>query len=238
MDGGRCRLLFPLHRRTMNNRQQRVIDAAESSALWARGLENAPLRVTKAAERLQEAVDEAGAASAAQLNARNARRAPRCNVTLAKTILIKKHLQPIATDGIVLLAGLPGIKETLRIPRIKDGPDAHLKAAERLRRVAEEHEQEFIRERHYRENFLERFDKAVDDLRAAAQVDRGSARAKYSRTTKEVENELTHLRAEFNALESTIIEAYMEDRTVLETWRQVSRIKAKTGRPRRRRGDD
>lgn len=82
---------------------------------------------------------------------------------------------------------------------MKDGPDAHLKAAERVRRMGEEHEQEFIDERNYSENFLEQLDEAVDDLRAAAQVDRGSARAKHSCATKDVEKELTRARVEETA---------------------------------------
>jgi hypothetical protein len=218
----------------MNNRQERVIAAARKSVGWVRDLKNAPVRVTEAAERLEVALDEASDARQAQIDARNYRKAPILSITAAKTILVKKHLHPIATDGLELFAGLPGIEETLRIPRIKDGPDAHLKAADRVRRVAEEHEQEFINARNYRENFLELFDEAVGDLQAAARVDRGLARAEYSRATMDVKNELTRVRRAFDALDARIIEAYLEDSTLLETWRQVSRVKAKTGRPRKR----
>lgn len=72
------------------------------------------MRVTKAAERLQVAVEHARTAHGAQIAARNARKAPTYSVTTARMIFVKTHLQPIAADGIVLLAGLPGIKETLR----------------------------------------------------------------------------------------------------------------------------
>jgi hypothetical protein len=218
----------------MNNRQERVIAAARNGASWVRDLENAPPRVTKAAERLQEALDEVREARREQLEAKNFRSAPRYSVTAAKTILVKKHLHPLATDGLELFAGLPGIEETLRIPRIKDAPDAHLTAAERVRQVAEDHEQEFIDERNYSENFLEQFDKAVEDLRAAARVDRGSARAKYTRATMDLKDEITRVRRAFDALDARMVEAYMKDRTALQLWRQMSRVRPKTGRPRKR----
>ncbi len=218
----------------MNNRQERVTAAARNSVGWIRNLKHAPPRVTKAADRLQEALDEASEARQEQVRARNARKAPKYSVTVAKTILAKKHLHPIAADGLELFAGLPGIEETLRIPRIKDAPDAHLKAAERVRRVAEQHEREFIDERNYSESFLEKFDEAVEDLCAAAKVDRGSARAKYTRATNDVKDELTRVRRAFNSLDARMVEAYMDDPSVLKVWRQVSRVRAKTGRPRKR----
>jgi len=221
----------------MNNRQERVIAAAKNSVGWVRRLENAPPRVTKAADRLEEALNEASAAREAQLNAKNYRKAPLISVTEAKTILVKKHLHPMRADGLELFAGLPGIEETLRIPPIKNGPAAHLKAAERVRRVAEEHEQEFIRERNYSENFLEKFDKAVEDLRAAAQVDHGSARVKYTRATDDVKEELTRVRRAFDTLDTRVVEAYLGNAYVLDLWRQASRVKAKTGRPRKRKSE-
>ena len=69
----------------------------------------------------------------------------------------------------------------------------HVRPASR-RRVAGEHEREFISERNYSENFLKRFDKAVEDLRAAAGVERGSARTKYTHATRDVKDELTRVR--------------------------------------------
>lgn len=177
----------------MNDRQLRVIAGAESAVTFAFGLEKAPPRVTEAAKRLHRQVGSAKATLVKQLGAKNSRKEPRYSLNRAKTILLRKHLNPIAADGLVLLAGLPGIQESLRLPRLKDAPDKHLRAAERVRRIAEEHEQEFITERDYREDFLEKFDRAVQDVEAANQVDRGLARARYTRATRDMKEE--HRRA-------------------------------------------
>jgi hypothetical protein len=222
----------------MNNRQERVTVAARSAVGWVRDLEKAPKRVTQAAERLREALDAASATRAKQRHAKDSRRAPRYSISEAKTILLKKHLHPIAADGLVMFAGFPGIEETLKIPRIKDAPDAHLKAAERVRRVAEEHEEEYINGRDYSDNFLEQFDKAVRDLESAARVDKGSARAKYTRATDDMKDQIAAVRRAFDALDTRMVEAYMGDRLILETWRKVSRVKAKTGRPRKKKPRD
>lgn len=70
-----------------------------------------------------------------QIVAKNNRRAPHLSLNRAKTILLRKHLDPIAADGVEMFAGLPGIEESLRLPRIKDVPEKHLAAAERVRQV-------------------------------------------------------------------------------------------------------
>src|SRR2546423_5998172 len=163
----------------MNNRQSRVTSAAESAVVFVKTLKAPPARVTEAAKRLHTAVRATFNAHVKQLGAKASLNRPRYSVNQAKTILLRKHLDPIAADGLEMLAGLPGIEESLRVPRIKDAPETHLKAAERVRRIAEEHEREFIDERNYGENFLEKFDGAVRDLEAAARVERGARRAKY-----------------------------------------------------------
>jgi hypothetical protein len=164
----------------------------------------------------------------------NSRTQPRYSVNRAKTILLRKHLDPICADGLELFSGLPGIKETLQVPRIKDAPEKHLKAAERVRRIAEEHEREFIDERDYSENFLEKYDMAVRDLEAAARVERGAARVKYTRATADLNDEISRVRRVFDVLDSRMLEAYLDDHSTIQQWRRASRVPAKTGRPKKR----
>jgi len=177
----------------MKNRQFRLIDAAESGVGFARNLKRPPPRVNEAAKRLEEAVESARVAGQDQIRAKAFRKTPRYSVTRAKTILLRKHLGPIAADGIEMLAGLPGIRESLKLPRIKDAPEKHLEATKRVRRVAEDHEKEFIDERNYDENFLNSFDGAVRDVEGAAGVDKGVGRAKYTRATADVKEEMARL---------------------------------------------
>ena len=218
----------------MNDRQSRVIRAAKSGIAFVAQLKHAPSRVTDAAERLKEAVRAAEAAQLEQLGASNTLRAPRKALNRAKTILLRKHLDPIAADGLEMFDGLPGIEESLKVPRIKDRPETHLEAAGRLRRVAKEHEQEFIDERNYSEDFLVQFDCAVQDLETAAAVDRGAARAQYTRATADVKEEIARVRRAFDALDTRIVEAYLDIPHTIKLWRRLTRVPAKLGRPRKR----
>jgi hypothetical protein len=218
----------------MNNRQSRLLAAAASAILFVQLLKKAPSRLIEAAKRLKDAMLAARAAEQQQFGAKHYRKIPRYSVTRAKTILLRKHLDPIAADGLVMFSGLPGIEDSLRVPRIKDAPEKHLEAAKRVHRVAEEHEQEFINERNYDENFLEKFQEAVVDLEAAARVERGFGRGKYTRATEDVKDAITRVRRAFDVLDTRMLEAYLDDRGTLAQWRRASRVPAKTGRPKQR----
>jgi hypothetical protein len=222
------------HGCAMNDRQRRLIEGAKGAVTFALDLKKPPSRVTEAAKRLQAAVLDVGDAEVKQLGARNLRKAPRYSVNRAKKILLRKHLDPIAADGLELFNGLPGIKDNLRVPRIKDAPEQHLEAAKRVRRIAEEHEQEFITERNYGENFLERFDAAVRDLEAASRVDRGLGRAKYTRATEDLKEEIARVRRALDVLDTRMLEAYLDDHSTIKRWRWESRVPAKLGRPKKR----
>jgi hypothetical protein len=218
----------------MNERQYRVIRGGESAVIFARQLKSSPLRVTEAANRLEATLHDAKDADAKQLSAKKLRRAPHISLNRAKKILVRKHLDPIVADGLEMFAGLPGIKESLRLPRIKDAPAKHLQAAERVRRVAEEHEQEFIRDRNYSPDFLEQLDWAAQNLEAAARVEPGAARAQYTRATQHVKEEIARVRRALDVLDSRMTEAYLDDHETLQSWRRASRVPAKLGRPKKR----
>jgi DNA-binding FrmR family transcriptional regulator len=218
----------------MNNRQRRLLEAARSAIAFVLQLRNAPSRITEAMKRLQAAVLGVREAEVRQLSAMKSRHAPRSSVNRAKKILLRKHLDPIAADGLEIFAGLPGLEDSLRVPRIKDSPEKHLEAAKRIRHVADEHAEEFITERNYSEDFLEKFDAAVRDLEAAARVERGAARARYTRATEDVKEEIARVRRALDALDTRILEAYLDDRSTLKLWRRWSRVPAKTGRPKKK----
>jgi len=218
----------------MNNRQYRVIRAAQSAIVFARQLENAPLRLTEAAKRLETALGDLLDAEGEQLGAKNLRKAPHISLNRAKTVLLRKHLDPIAADGLEIFAGLPGIEESLRLPRIKDVPAKHLEAAVRVRRVAEEHEQEFIKDRNYNPDFLEELDLAVQNLEAAARVEKGAARVKYTRATENVKEEIQRLRRALDVLDTRVREVYLDDEVTMKRWQRESRVPAKLGRPKKR----
>jgi hypothetical protein len=218
----------------MNNRDSRLMLAAQSAAGFALRLKDPPARITDAAKRLQAAMKAVGKAAAAQLHAKITLRSPLASANRARKLLLRKHLDPIAADGLEMFAGLPGIEDSLKVPRIKDAPEKYLQAAERIRRVAEEHEREYIKERNYDEDFLEQLDRAVQYLEAATRVDHGAARAMYSRATADVKKQIEALRRAFDALDTRMVGEFLDDDFTLDRWRATSRIPAKTGRPRKR----
>ena len=218
----------------MNERQNDVIRAAKAAIAFSLGLKNAPERVTEAAKRLEVAVAEVSDAEQRQNRARYLRKAPHLSINRAKTILLRKHLGPIAADGREMLAGLPGVEESLRLPRIKDAPAKHLEAAMRVRRVAAEHEQEFINDRKYASDFLEGFDLAVQDLEAAAGVEQGAARMTYTRATQHVKDAITRVRRALEVLDTRMRESFLDDKVLLKLWHRKRRIPPKLGRPKKR----
>lgn len=218
----------------MNSRQSRVVLATEPAVAFALTLRDPPQRVTEAAMRLQTAREEVHLAAVEQMSAKKTLHLPGAALDRAKKLLVRKHLDPIAADGLEMFAGLPGIEESFKVPRIKDPPAKHIQAAERVRRVAAAHEQEFITERNYREDFLEQFDRAVENLEAAGHVDVGSARARYSRATADVKEGIARLRRAFDVLDTRIHEEYLDHPHVLKRWRRASRrLPAQIGRPKK-----
>ena len=218
----------------MNHRQRRLIHAAQSAQGFVSQLKNPPSRITDAAKRLDAAVRDVTDAEVKQLGARGLRSAPRISVNRAKKILLRKHLDPIAADGLEIFAGLPGLEDSLKLARIKDAPEKHLEAAKRVRRFADKHEDEFITERNYSEDFLEQFDAAVADLEAAARVDRGFARGRYTRATEDLKEQIARVRRALKTLDTRVSQEYLDDRFKLKLWRRSKRVPAKTGRPKRR----
>jgi hypothetical protein len=223
------------NRLDMNDRQSRLIRAAQEALLFVQVLKPCPWRVSEAAKRLSEALEAAREAGHEQLAARDHQQGPGESLNRAKTILLRKHLDPIAADGLEMFAGLPGIEESLKLPRIKARPAMHLEAAQRVRRVAEKHEQEFITERNYSENFLELFDAAVRDLEQATHVEQGAYRADYTLATQKVKEEIARLRRAFDVLDTRITEAYLDVDSIRHRWRQASQIQQRIGRPRKTR---
>jgi hypothetical protein len=218
----------------MNDRQYRVVEAGESGVRFVGGLKEPPLRLTEAADRLHVAVSSVHEASQEQIAAKNARAPAGASIQRAKTVLLRKHLHPIAADGLQLFAGLPGIEDALRVPRSKDTPAALLKAAERVRRVAVEHEQEFITQRKYDEDFLEQFDESVQALDLAVRLDKAAARARYTLTTREVKECIGNVRRALDVLDTTMRAVYLDDKKTLALWRHAIRVPARRGRPKKR----
>lgn len=222
----------------MNNRQDRLCRAAEAGVACARSMKPDQPRVTSAANRVEASVTAARAASDKQLAARDARAQPRHSANRAKAILFHKHLVPIATDGLELLAGMPGIAEDLALPRLKAPITDHLRAVKRVRRVAAAHKALFVESRDYEPNFLERLDDAVRDLKRAESAGSGAARAAYTLATRDVRVAVEEVQRCFDSLDARMNEVCFGERQLLAEWRKRRRIPGKIGRPKKRKGKD
>lgn len=223
----------------MNNRQERLCRAAESGVTSARQLKPDQPRVTAAAQRLEAAVEAALTASGKQLAARDSRAMPENAAKRAKTLLFQKHLVPIATDGLELLAGVEdveAVRTALKLPWLKAPAADHLLAAQRVRDVASRYERMFVGSRDYEPDFLVQLDRAVSDLHRAASEGNAAARADYSAATREVKEAVDEVQRCFDALDARVKEACFGDRAALREWRKRSRIPAKVGRPKKRKG--
>jgi len=195
-------------------------------------------RVMAAADRLDAAVQAARTASAKQHSARAARGMPHKSVDRAKKLLFHKHLVPIATDGLALLAGKTGIEAELEVPRLKAPPEDHLRAAKRVRSVATLYERMYIDSRDYEPDFLDRFDMAVADLSQAVSGGKGVGRADYTVATRQVTEAVAEVQRCFDSLDARMNEACFDDRALLREWRKGSRIPGKIGRPKKRKGKE
>jgi hypothetical protein len=220
----------------MNTRQDRVCRAAESSVTCAKRLQPDHPRVTSAADRLVAAVQLARVASATQEAARVARGLPHHSVDRAKKILFHKHLVPIATDGLELLAERESIEADLQLPRFKAPAEEHLRAAERVRRVAARYEAMYVDSRDYASDFLDHFDRAVGDLIQAANAGKDAGRVEYTAATRRVKEAVDEVQRCFDSLDARMKEACFDDRRLLREWRTCSRIPGKIGRPKKRKG--
>lgn len=218
----------------MNSRQDRVCRAAESGVTCARRLKPDQPRVTAAADRLEAAVKAARIAFAKQDSARTARGLPHNSAERAKKILFHKHLVPVATDGLALLAGKAGIEAELELPRFKAPPEEHLRAAERVRGVAARYESMYVASRDYEANFLEQFDTAVRDLSQAVGAGKGAGRASYTAATNDAKDAVEEVQRCFDSLDARMNEACFDDRTLLREWHRSRRTPAKIGRPKKR----
>jgi hypothetical protein len=220
----------------MDSRQDRVCRAAESSVACARRLRPAHPRVLAASDRLETAVAAARAASSRQHSAKTARGLPHNSADRARKILFHKHLVPIATDGLELLAGVEGVAPELELPRLKAPPAEHVRAARRVRAVAAQYERMYVDARNYDLDFLEQFDRAIGDLEQATRAGRADARADYSAATLDVKEAVEEVRRRFDSLHARMNEALFDDRALLREWRKCSRIPGKIGRPKKRKG--
>jgi hypothetical protein len=220
----------------MNDRQARALASGSDALAGARGLKNPPDTVRAAIADLETIVKLATAASIQQLSAELGVGSPRKAIEQAKLALRKKHMVPISSNGKTLLKGYPGIVASLRMPKLKDSAEDHVKAAARFHEVVAPHKAVFIKSKKFNKNFLKELDAAAAALaRLAAEPTLG--RQRHTQTTSDVRSMVKAVRQAVADLDAQIQAAYFGDRVTLALWRGQKKVKRKVGRPTKRQAE-
>jgi hypothetical protein len=146
--------------------------------------------------------------------------------------LRKDHLDPLSSDGKVLLEGEPGIEDSLRLPKsgIKDAE--LIKAARRIIKNIEPFQETFVAEG-YDRDFLEKAEKAVDELeRASSQPPVNVSRR--SRATSELPAVIRRGRGLLGSINRLVVADLRTDAAALSLWKQTYRLPGIIGRPKKK----
>jgi hypothetical protein len=217
----------------MNNRQLRVVSSIDGAIVFLMNVLNASPRIRVLYKQLLDAREAVDKAWVYQAGAAKSRAGPGKTVKAAKAHLRIKHLKPLADSGPDLLDGMPGIKESLRMPIRDASVEEHLEAVKRFTNAVRPHAKAFYKAGFDRA-FLKQLDQAAVALKVAAS-DPQSARRALSQSTKQVARHLQLCRHLIKQLDSAIVAEYHDRPLDIKLWRGSKRIPARIGRPPKKR---
>lgn len=216
----------------MNARQLRGANSIDNSLANLANIKHKSPAVARIEEELQIARDELMAQYTSQVSSRQGLGAHGISLKLARRNLRQKHLLPIVTRGKVLLKGLPGIREELRLPRVRATDAEWIAAARRVAKVVRPHRKVFL-EAHFAPDFLRQLDVAAKQLQVATRSE-NARRVELSRSTRGVAETLRHCRDLVAAADALLMASGDVDETALKMWRKAKRIPKRVGRPPRK----
>jgi hypothetical protein len=213
----------------VTNRQERTTASIWVSLVFLGSLKSKSTRIQLLEQQLGEAYGRIEKALAKQKSDKQSRSRPGNNVRAAKSHLRTMHLKPIAESGPRLLAGLPGIRDSLRMPIAKASVDLHVEAAQRFADNVRPHAKVFWKAGFSR-TFLKELDQAARALTKAA-ADPTSVIAAYSQSTDRVADEIRRGRDLIRELDSAFMAESQRDDILMLGWGRAKRIPARVGRP-------
>ena len=214
----------------MNSRQERVVRSIDNARqVFGRLGVKAP-ELLAAHEELEAACDSLREATVQQFNAhpgvhgrglRNLRRELRV-----------VHLLRIRKRGRVLLKGLPGIDDSLRVPHDRAPNDDLIAAAKRIADAVRPYAKAFHRAK-FAKDFIKRMERAADALAKAADAP-PDPRSDRPLATKKLKDAIKDARLVVDSLDGLMAAHYAPRSPELRTWRKAKRVGARIGRPRKR----
>jgi hypothetical protein len=217
----------------MTNRQRRALVSIDAAIAFLGSFTGASRRIRVLYEQLLDARQKLASACVNQLGAAQSKAVPGKTIKVAKAHLRTRHLKPLADSGPDVLEGMPGIRESLRMP-IRDASVAdHLAAVERFTNAIRPHAKAFYKAGFDRA-FLKQLDTAAKALESAASEPQSVRRA-LSTSTKDVERHLQRARSLVKKLDSAIVAECQDRPSDIVLWRSCKRIPGRMGRPPKKR---
>jgi len=215
----------------MNARQKRGGNSIDHSLGTLRQLKPMPPTLAHAAADLQAAYDELRRQEATQDIARRSLGAHGKSLAITRRNLREKHLLPIVRRGKVLLKGWPGIREELRLPRVRASDAEWVAAARRIAKAMRPHKKVFLNAQ-FSPDFLQGLERAARELHATSRSENAQA-TQRALSTRAVAEGLRHCRDLVAAIDSLAVAADVDPRW-LALWRKAKRIPKRVGRPPRK----
>lgn len=215
----------------MNARQKRRGNSIDHSLGTLRQLKPMPPTLAHAAADLRAAYDELRRQEATQDIARKLLGAHGKSLDIARRNLREKNLLPIVKRGKVLLKGLPGLREELRLPRVRASDAEWVAAARRIAKAMRQHKKVFVGAQ-FPPDFLQALERAARELHVVSRSENAQARQR-SMSTRAVADGLAHCRDLVAAIDSLAVAAGVDPRW-LALWRKAKRIPKRVGRPPRK----
>ncbi|HKO14797.1 MAG TPA: hypothetical protein VJU87_01105 [Gemmatimonadaceae bacterium] len=215
----------------MNSRERRVLASIREVERYLEEPGFDSPRFIMIREQLAQAIARIEQLAAEQHSAAFARRARALELRRLRDELRVGHLLRISRSGKLLLDGMPGIMDELRVPHVRRGDQRLLAASARILAAVRPHAAVFL-EAKFAPDFVARAEHAAQALEQAATDPRHGLNPRAV-ATSELRRELRAARALILALDSEINAAFMGNREVLERWRGIRRVRPRTGRPRK-----
>ena len=140
------------------------------------------------------------------------------------------HLLRIRKQGRVLLKGLPGIDDALRVPHDRAPNKELVAAAKRIAEAIRPHARAFYRAK-FPKDFIKRMERAAAalDKTADAPISQTNDRPRATRALKEA---VQDGRLAVDGLDGLIVAAFPRGAHQIKTWKAAKRIGRRIGRPR------
>jgi hypothetical protein len=214
----------------MNGRQRLVVQSINNARVFLEGLNVTAPELVAACKELETACDDLRKAEARQAAAHPGAHGK--GLSNLRRELRVVHLLRIRKRGRVLLKGLPGIDDSLRVPHDRAPTQDLIAAAKRIADAVRPHAKAFYAA-NFAKDFIKRMERAADALAKAAAAP-PDAKTDKPRATRDLKDAISDARLVVDSLDGLMAAHYPRRSVVLVNWKKAKRVSARIGRPRKR----